>query len=190
MAIKYRLSLAADFGGSFDSDNWVAEVGASIATPIDHVAPGVSTEGDIIDTWFVSALSPAEEATFLALPASHYPLWREPTTTVTLTSVDSVSSTSKKYKAIDGMEVTPSAGTYEVIFSGSIENTKDNSKNYICITVDNSEINDSVRRSSGLTPFRTSATVTVDGTETIYGEAKTSKGTMTIYEREFQLKRV
>lgn len=77
-ATKYTLSLAADFGGSFDSDGWVAEVGASIATPIDHEAGGVSTEGDIIDTWFVSALSPAEEATFLALPASHYPLWREP----------------------------------------------------------------------------------------------------------------
>lgn len=73
-ATKYTLSLAADFGGSFDSDNWVAEVGASIATPIDHVAPGVSTYLDVIDTWFAEELSDADEAGFLSLPASHSPL--------------------------------------------------------------------------------------------------------------------
>ncbi len=78
-ATSYTLSLATDFGGEFDSDGWVSEISASaIATPIDHEAGGVTVRGDLIETWFADVLTAADDLIFNALPASHYPLWREP----------------------------------------------------------------------------------------------------------------
>jgi hypothetical protein len=78
-ATNYTLSIATDFGGSFDSEGWVKEIGdSSIATLIDHGAGGVTMHGDVLETWFADVLSVADAVTFNALPAGHYPLWREP----------------------------------------------------------------------------------------------------------------
>jgi len=72
MVAKYTLSNNTDFGGLFDSDQWVQEITeSSIALSIDHAEGGVTTHDDTIETWFSEALSIVDEATFNALPANH-----------------------------------------------------------------------------------------------------------------------
>ncbi|MHC4092394.1 MAG: hypothetical protein ACYSVY_19335 [Planctomycetota bacterium] len=66
-AVNHPKSRATDFGGNWNSDNWVKQI-----TDAGLPAPAwVDSSGDAIDTWFDPDLTAGETTTFDGLPGSH-----------------------------------------------------------------------------------------------------------------------
>lgn len=91
----------------------------------------------------------------------------------------------------DSMTVTPAAGTYAVWFSGSIEHSSNNSTINLSIYSGGSQVAASerlFRRGAGqgdvATTFTCMAKVTVNGSQAIEGQWRTSSSTATMHQRQ------
>lgn len=108
-------------------------------------------------------------------------------TTITTTSATDILAT--------GMELTPDAGTYLVIFSSTLSCSGNNNSVFASIYVDGTQVIGSERGIIALpsndgASFCCCAVVTVSGGQTIEGRWRRTAGTASMYERSLVLVRV
>ena len=140
------------------------------------------------------ALSGPEETALDALVAAHINTpWEDPEipNQYEAASTTEHQTTNPDYDDMEGMTLTPAAGTYTVTFSGSGEMSNNNKKAYYAIYVDGAVVAHSVRRKDNkkTESLFTQAEVTVDGTEVVDIRFKVSDGSFKVYERTLTLRR-
>jgi hypothetical protein len=106
------------------------------------------------------------------------------TTTTSLTDV-----------LVNAMTLTPAAGTYLVLFTGSAQNDSATSMVWANIyaggtLVGSSEREMGLKQADNAAPFACVARVTVNGAQTIEGRWRTDKGTATMHERSLAILKV
>lgn len=108
-------------------------------------------------------------------------------TTITTTSITDILAT--------GMTLTPEAGTYLAIFSGTLSNSGNNNNVFASLYVDGTQVTGSERSIRALAsndgaPFSCCALVTVSGGQDVEGRWRTSAATASMYQRTLVLVRV
>jgi hypothetical protein len=117
----------------------------------------------------------------------------EETKSTLLTSVAPTTTTSTEFITVPLMTVTPSAGTYLVTFSGSMENDSRSKSIRVAIFVGGTEVTHSNRKflrgnQQQVAPFTCITKATVNGSQVIEGRWKVDSGSSgTITERSLLL---
>jgi hypothetical protein len=108
-------------------------------------------------------------------------------TSTEVTSTTVTTTTSNAYTLLASMTITPSAGNYVVMFSGSGGTSSASASMYYSVYVGGTIVLPSERllkaATSAITPLYTQAKVTANGSQAIEVRVKTSTGTFTINTR-------
>ena len=115
-----------------------------------------------------------------------------------VSEISTANSVSPDFVLVPGMTLTPTAGTYLVVFSSTIYGSSNNTLYNYTIYVDGVQIVHSerrYRRGNGVTtgiyvPASTNAIVTVNGSQDIEIRFRAPSGTVTMYERTLNIIKV
>lgn len=109
----------------------------------------------------------------------------------TIEATGDITTTSTTDVLATGMTTTPAAGTYLVIFSGSVENSNNDAGSTLSIyrggTVVTASVRTSVTKSNNSDIFSTNAVVTVNGSQAIEGKWRVGSNTGTMHTRSLMI---
>lgn len=175
---KYEISnhLGSGGGATLNHDLLKTDINADATINTTRTCQSVSTHDDILTIRFDDNLTNPTQTNALTSVLSAY-VYSAPVSDKVVNASTTVITTSGVYIPINGMSITPTAGSYVVMFSATASHSKDKKDSQYAIFVDDTIVQNSERdfgwdggadfKNCRITIY-TQAEVTVDGTQTIY----------------------